>query len=1290
MMTSKPNASVLRRKLALLPVMAVAMAASIANAATWWVDDDNYNAGYANAAAYIAAGYDGTTAEKAFGTIQIAVDKAVSGDTVKVKAGVYDKGGMVNTTGDIKSRVRVFDKQLHLIAVDGKENTFIVGAFDPTGAADGRGPNAVRCVIVAGTGSDGTVIEGFTICGGRTDSEIDSTSANNGKGFGAGVYDRRGQRKTYVVDCVISNCVACNGGGLTQGTAYRTLIENCHATRWGGASQASSLHTCIIAHCGGADAVCNSLGKAINCTFVANTSGLYYNGDTQFYNCIVAGSGKDGIWSKEQGLDAATCTKTSTHGYHQVMAPAFGDYRPIAGNPALTMGNPEYLDDITIPGYTLGVNMTDFEGNLYPLASAGGTIAAGAIQTAATPAGGVLQFNDCTNGVVIAGVVAKSGDYLYPEAYPTQYNVKVLEAEGQHLFCLARDTNDGGRLHPQMDDTFWLMPPPDTTRASTNTALFATAAFWCDANNGSDSNAGTTNTPFKSIQKAVDACGSQVNTVIFAAEGDYNIGADGALGKIHASSHPLTNRVYIASTKYVFIRGAGVGKSFISGAIHAGGGAGTDAIRPVASQSARAAVQGFTLRGAGAYDTSTTVGYMTAGAFAGLPGTHLLDCKVTGNDGSASVVFNTKVERCVIVGNTTKNYVFHGNGNSANPIVSSVVADNCDSSYNVGVGSTRCINVTVRGKADLTQLVVHNPSVTSWASLFDTGRWAVQSDDSTRNIGLLAWNLKDSSKNVVNPAGATYANPYFCSASLSEYRVIKSSPAYTCGVVPSSANYGADYWKYAGGDVNGNRLVFTDGKPMAGACHTTATADIYVDGTNGNDVNDGKTPTSAKKTIAAALAGGIPSNTVGATIHVAAGSYDSDTPADAPNSTICKSRVVVPTGVTLEGAGADVTEIVGAAAPSGDGNGLGEGAVRCVYLSPYATVRGFTLRGGRTANGSTASDANVCGAGVCGSASLSTFVEDCIITNCTAARGGGAVYATLRRCRIFDCKGVGAAFTTLASATLESRHFNTIIDNCGEYAVCYPKEMENCTLGSGNVGNNSVYLIGQDYCRMVNSLFMSPVNIRDGHYNPDCNRPATNCIFAVANKGDYAQYLGPSSSVGGSLTFGGDGYTPVIGANAAVDAGDASICKDTGGKDVYGNQRVYNNALDIGAVEANWCDKYAADISGKKSFAVTAASPEVIESAGVVQLPEGATLDAQWTNASGRNRLYTVQLRLASESAATITLNGEPLGSYDTEGLHEIKFNNAQALNALNVTCAAGTVEILSAQRMSGTAIAIR
>ena len=57
------------------------LATFTANAAnTWYVDDDNYG----------KEGLDGTSKEKAFGTIQDAIDAATTkaGDTIKVYPGV--------------------------------------------------------------------------------------------------------------------------------------------------------------------------------------------------------------------------------------------------------------------------------------------------------------------------------------------------------------------------------------------------------------------------------------------------------------------------------------------------------------------------------------------------------------------------------------------------------------------------------------------------------------------------------------------------------------------------------------------------------------------------------------------------------------------------------------------------------------------------------------------------------------------------------------------------------------------------------------------------------------------------------------------------------------------------------------------------------------------------------------------------------------------------------------------------------------------------------------------------
>ena len=82
----------MKRMIPCLTMFAATAAAFAAN--TWYVDDDNYNESYATAADYIAAGFDGTTTNKAFGTIQMAIDATTtkSGDTILVCPGTYDKG----------------------------------------------------------------------------------------------------------------------------------------------------------------------------------------------------------------------------------------------------------------------------------------------------------------------------------------------------------------------------------------------------------------------------------------------------------------------------------------------------------------------------------------------------------------------------------------------------------------------------------------------------------------------------------------------------------------------------------------------------------------------------------------------------------------------------------------------------------------------------------------------------------------------------------------------------------------------------------------------------------------------------------------------------------------------------------------------------------------------------------------------------------------------------------------------------------------------------------------------
>ena len=1235
-------------------------------AATWWVDDDNYNAAYADAAAYIAAGYDGTTAEKAFGTIQIAVDKAGTGDMINVKAGYYDKGGRKSSSSDCNSRVLI-TKRIYLYGVDGREKTFIVGAPDPNSNGEnyGMGDDATRCIYYNNSSDGGTRIEGFTICNGRTGR------ADAVKGYAAGVYDASGAQNFNVTDCTISNCIATTGGATRFGRLYRCLVTDCYATVRISAVHGSWLHSCIVTHCKEAS-TSSGYGvavnvKAVNCTFFANSVNFSASNST-FYNCIIAG---DGV--QETVGTLTDTTTTAADGYHQLFAPAFGDYRPVTGSRATTLGNLSNIKQVTVYGYAYDSGtLTDYNGNTYPVS---GTIAAGAVQDIApVPAGGALQFNTSGAGFDIDGYFARSGDYIYPESYPTQYHVSAIVPDGNYMFGYDRAAADGGIFYPQMDDTVWLMPPSDTTRVSTNTALFATRAYWVSPT-GNDGNAGTSEAPFKTLQHAVTTCPDSTYCAVFASAGNYDEG-----GEVYSDSHLVTNRVLFRSNKRVLLRGAGAERSFIVGAVDPEtGGIGTGVVRPVGSVSSKSAVQGFTLSGGASYNDEKNAAFVNPGACVGPDaGFALLDCTVTGNKAGTAVIFRCSVVRCQIVGNTSLYNIVN-----VPRLVSSVLADNAmlGASGVIGLNAdwaeNLCYNSTIKGvKANsMTGASAHHFVFTA-ASIFHTAARLNTPDFE----GDILWNVSESQ------SGETRGDPLFTALVGGDYRVLATSPAYTCGEVPTASNYGTNYWKHAMGDIDGYRLVFTDGKPLAGAFHTPGVGEWYVDGTNGDNANDGHSGDAAKQTLQTVLSMGLPS---GATVHVAAGTYGSEAPMYAGNSTNCGSRVVVPAGVTLEGAGADMTTISGTVAASGDDLGLGDHAIRCVYLESGATVRGFTLTGGRTAKqyaGTNAGkeDANNLGGGVYGVSAANCTVEDCLITGCNGWRAGGAGFVTLRRCRMFNCFGNDA--DGRASGAYKCKLYNTIVDRCGDMAVMYPSVLENCTVGAANQGDRSIYMTDQFSCRIVNTLALDNVHIQGE------TTATTNSLFAGSNKGASSVWLGPNSYQKSAAELAVDeNYMPVIGSNAAVDAADPTLYTDGGDKDAFGGQRVYNGAMDVGAVEADWRSRYVADLGVRRGLEIIDVSPEVVETAAnAVRLGEGTSLVAQWNNSASRARHYSLVLDVAANSAVTVTVNGVST-TYDTAGRHELKVDlTAGSENALAFSCTSGSADLVGASCLDGTAIVFR
>ncbi len=177
-------------------------------ATTWWVKKDG---------GVDAEGY-GTAEATPFRTIQYAVEAAASGDTIMVKPGVYDEGGWVDEYG-YTNRVNIAKDNITLKSTDGAAATHIVGAKDANGTY-GIGTAAIRCMH---TDHSDIIIEGFTLRDGATFVIGDTTWADGGGLLASGL-------TTYIVDCVISNCVGVRGGAMRRGTAVRCVITENYGT----------------------------------------------------------------------------------------------------------------------------------------------------------------------------------------------------------------------------------------------------------------------------------------------------------------------------------------------------------------------------------------------------------------------------------------------------------------------------------------------------------------------------------------------------------------------------------------------------------------------------------------------------------------------------------------------------------------------------------------------------------------------------------------------------------------------------------------------------------------------------------------------------------------------------------------------------------------------------------------------------------------------------------------------------------------------------------------------------
>ena len=411
----------------------------------------------------------------------------------------------------------------------------------------------------------------------------------------------------------------------------------------------------------------------------------------------------------------------------------------------------------------------------------------------------------------------------------------------------------------------------------------------------------------------------------------------------------------------------------------------------------------------------------------------------------------------------------------------------------------------------------------------------------------------------------------------------------------------------------------------------------YVNASLGDDANDGFTPETAKRTLKGIMTSAV---IAGDTVHAAPGDYAEEGmynekdagPGDG--EAVIQSRVVVPKGVALvSDEGADATHIVGASASEEYDVqlGLGSNAVRCVFLSAGAKLKGFTLRNGRT-NGNSKQEDCAFGGGVLGVGSALSFVEDCVISNCMAMYGGAGYAANFKRCRFFHNRAI-----TRSSVTRVSYHDSCIADwNQGDRPFDYFVMMTNCTIGANQKSANG----GQGYCLVYPTdsekvLVVDCLLLGRIHSNVRMRRSA-----ALSTSGVEAAKCEDCILTNSAALVVDADYRPVIGENAAIDVipltdEDASVRTE---KDVYGGQRVFNGARDLGALDADWRGHYAKTLGGSR-ITVTEVDPAVVEKNGKIQIPEGK-LELAWRVPEGRQIRHTMGLTVNGSGVLSVTKNG--------------------------------------------------
>ncbi len=1193
---------------------------------TWYVD------------AAASVGGSGLSASSAFPSISEAVAVAASGDTIRIAAGVYAEN----------------------VVVEGKSLT-IVGAGRDATVIDAN--ESGRPLYLKGAAVTGTRVKSLGLANGRAD-------------VGAGLYVDTADVDVGFLDGKIMDCVSTGNGAAVNGPAWvvRTLLGRCWPT---GSDKAvftgvKGLFSCAVIGCGRKVAanwdeadislIVDSYDsgeqiKVVNCTFSNNAGQLARWNSTQpaklvIKNCaffgvhprwVRTGMNVDYSFSSRGGVlkryvhNIGDDDNHSTTPY-QIVAP-FSDWRPLVGADIIDSGSNEFIASLVPEEY----RETDYYGN--PRIQ-GATVDMGAAEGGVSPASGIVLFpvtlnaavSQCATNLWVNGyrVVAADNQQLTGATTSIANGIHFASTEANRTASMTFRYFDDRSLavwgvtgivataatawHPNQKGVFTFVLPA-TGVVETNWLVKAASIKWVSPD-GNDSSAGTEAAPYRTLQKAHDS--SSHYGVVFAKRGMYAEGSNGGAADSDNVKTTL-NRLYI--DKRVYLTSVdGAENTIIKGERATGAGTydgcGSGAMRCVqAWNNINACVCGFTLTG-GATDANPIAQQLVKsgdniqrGNFGGSAAQghtwssdkdtlHLVDCIISNNVSYFGTVYSVVAKNCVFADNRIVSQ-----DSSGTNVSNAVGAMGTVSKF---FGCLAYANGTSKSWISAPHACLYDSTLVGPGSVAGSG-----SSLFTRNTAFVGVTLPPNAA----PAFSSTRDDFADSAN-GDYRPVPGSRLLSdarSDVYGDSSNYvrfgttsmdGLDYTPESG-------LGLVVGAYRGASTYPDTRTDWYVDATKANDSGDGRTPATAKKTLAAVMA----LVRRGDTVHAAPGTYEEGemtnrvsliNSAETTSGNLIGSRVVIPYGVSLVAdEGPDVTFIKGRL--GSEDYGLGVQALRGVYMEEDTLLEGFTVMTCATRSGGGVHEYN-CGA--CVAAPKANVARPAVIRNCRLtggrARSGAAAFGgVLERCR-------------LDSLSLSSDGYT------------YYAKLLNCLVVEGSSGGHRSVL--RNYYGVYNSTIYLDFESGDPDFTPAVTgAPIENSIIYYAKLGTASTIknaknciiksvsnLTIDSSCTGTISAGTlsslldtTTYRPVAGS-AAIDAGDMALFNaNPSALDCGGGQRVYSGTVDIGAYEYAPFEAMGAAIA-KKDVSVDAADGGATVGIGV--LLTNGVLEAVWQKKSSNAR----------------------------------------------------------------------